>query len=134
LTGLLHGIGKLYIMARAVSAANGLGSEQSWMELVSGWQASIGEAVLQSWGFAEEMCEAVGDQDDFDRRWKHEAELVDVLIVSLLLSDVRTTPEPRNIATEGINAFLSIGVTPADCSAILERADEEIRLIHEALA
>jgi len=50
------------------------------------------------------------------------------------LSDARHSPEPRNIATEGINAFLSIGVTPADCSAILERADEEIRLIHEALA
>jgi hypothetical protein len=50
------------------------------------------------------------------------------------LSDARKTPEPRNFATEGINAFLSIGVTPADCSTILQRADEEIRLIHEALA
>lgn len=134
LTGLLHGIGKLYIMARAVSAAHGLGSEQSWMELVSGWQASIGKAVLQSWGFAEEMCEAVGDQDDVDRRWKHEARLVDVLIASLVLSDARKAPEPRNFATAGINAFLSIGLTPADCSAILQQTDEEIRLIHEALA
>ena len=134
LTGLLHGIGKLYIMARAVSAADGLGSEQSWMELISGWQASIGKAVLQSWGFAEEMCEAVGDQDDVDRRWKHEARLVDVLIASLVLSDALKAPEPRTFATEGVNAFLSIGVTPADCGSILERADEEIRLIHEALA
>jgi HD-like signal output (HDOD) protein len=134
LTGLLHGIGKLYIMARAVSAANNIGTEQSWMELVSGWQASIGKAVLQSWGFAEEMCEAVGDQDDFERRWKHEATLIDVLIAGLVLFDYRTTPEPRTISTEGINAFLTIGVTPADCGAILEQADQEIRLIHEALA
>jgi HD-like signal output (HDOD) protein len=134
LTGLLHGIGKLYIMARAVSGAKGLGSEQSWMELISGWQASIGKAVLQSWGFAEEMCEAVGDQDDLDRRWKHAAGLVDVLIASLILAEARNTPEPRIIVTEGVNAFLSIGVTPADCSAILERADAEILLVHEALA
>ncbi len=134
LTGLLHGIGKLYIMARAVGADNGLGSGHAWMELISGWQASIGAAVLQSWGFAEEMCEAVGDQNDIDRRWKHEARLVDVLIASLVLADARNTPEPRNFATEGINAFLSIGVTPADCNGILARADQEIRLIHEALA
>jgi HD-like signal output (HDOD) protein len=134
LTGLLHGIGKLYIMARAVSAANGLGGERTWMGLINGWHASIGEAVLQSWGFVEEMCEAVGHQDDFDRRRKYAAGLVDVLIVSLVLSEARDTPEPRNIATEGINAFLSIGVTPTDCGAILERADEEIRLIHAALA
>jgi HD-like signal output (HDOD) protein len=134
LTGLLHGIGKLYIMSRAVHAANGLGSEQSWVELISGWQASIGKAVLQSWGFAEEMCEAVGDQDDIDRRRRHEAGLVDVLIASLVLSDAARASEPKHVAIEGINAFLSIGMTQADCSAILGRADEEIRLIHEALA
>ena len=115
LTGLLHGIGKLYIMARAVTAAKGLGEQRSWMELISGWQASIGKAVLQSWGFVEEMCEAVGDQDDIDRRWKHEARLVDVLIASLVLADALNMPEPRTPGTEGINAFLSIGVTPADC-------------------
>jgi HD-like signal output (HDOD) protein len=134
LTGLLHGIGKLYIMARAVTAANGLGSEQSWMELISGWQASIGKAVLQSWGFVEEMCEAVGDQDDVDRRWKHEARLVDVLIASLVLADALKMPAPKTLGTDGINAFLSIGVTPADCNAILAAAEEEIRRIHEALA
>ncbi len=133
LTGLLHGIGKLYIMARAVSATDGLGGAQSWMELISGWQAPIGMAVLQSWGFAEEMCEAVGDQDDLERRWKHEAKLIDVLIASLVLADAMKKPEPRNLGTEGVNAFLSIGVTPAECSAILDQAVEQIRLIHEAL-
>jgi HD-like signal output (HDOD) protein len=134
LTGLLHGIGKLYIMARAANAANGLGGEHSWMELISGWQASIGKAVLQSWGFADELCEAVGDQDDVDRRWKHEASLVDVLIASLVLADALKTPEPRTLGTAGINAFLSIGVTPVECSAILNQAEEQIRQIHEALA
>jgi HD-like signal output (HDOD) protein len=131
---LLHGIGKLYIMARAASDADGLGDAQSWMELISGWQASIGKAVLQSWGFAEEMCDAVGDQGDVDRRWKHEATLVDVLIASLVLADALTQPEPRALTTEGINAFLSLGVTPADCNAILAQAEEQIRQIHEVLA
>ncbi len=134
LTGLLHGIGKLYIMARTVGATDGLSREESWMELISGWQAPIGKAVLQSWGFAEEMCAAVGDQDDIDRRRKHEATLVDVLIASLLLADALKTPEPRNMGIEGSNVFLSIGVTPADCSAILNQADAQIRQIHEALA
>jgi len=134
LTGLLHGIGNLYIMARAASAPDGLGNAHSWMELIGGWQASIGKAVLLSWGFADEMCEAVGDQGDHDRKWKHEARLVDVLIASLVLADALQTPEPRVIGTEGINAFLSIGVTPADCAGILTEADIQIRQVHEALA
>src|SRR5258707_2039847 len=89
LTGLLHGIGKLYIMARAVSATDGLGGAPSWMELISGWQAPIGMAVLQSWGLAEEMCEEVGDEDDLERRWKHEAKVIDVLIASLVVGDAK---------------------------------------------
>ena len=83
---------------------------------------------------SEDMCDAVGDQDDTDRRWKHEARLVDVLIASLVLADALNMPEPRTLGTEGINAFLSIGVTPADCTAILIEAEDQIRQIHAALA
>jgi HD-like signal output (HDOD) protein len=134
LTGLLHGIGTLYIMARAAALASELGGELAWMmELIGGWHASIGKAVLQSWGFDEPMCEAVGDQGEIDRRWKHEANLTDVLIASIVLADALKTPEPRVLGTEGINAFLSIGVTPADCTAILAQGEEQIRLVHEAL-
>ena len=134
LTGLLHGIGNLYIMARAATQATGLGSEHSWLDLLIGWQASIGKAVLESWGFAEEMCDAVGEQADHERRWKHEAGLSDVLIASLMLADALQTPEPRAVATEGVNAFLTVAVKAEDCSAILSEAERQITLVHEALA
>jgi HD-like signal output (HDOD) protein len=134
LTGLVHGIGNLYIMARAAGAENGLGREQSWMELIGGWQASIGQAVLQSWGFAEELCEAVGDQGDLDRRSRHEARLVDILIAGLILADAHKTPEPRIVRTEGVNAFSSLHITHEECIAILSEADAQIRQVHEALS
>ncbi len=134
LTGLLHGIGNLYIMARAATQATGLGGEKSWMDLLEGWQASIGKAVLESWGFAEELCDAVGEQGDHERRWKHEAGLSDVLIASLLLAETLKMPEPRALPTEGVNAFLSVKVAAEDCPAILAEAENQIRLVHEALA
>jgi HD-like signal output (HDOD) protein len=132
LTGLLHGIGSLYITARAAGFATGLGSD-GWMHLISGWQDSIGKAILESWGFAEAMCDAVGEQNDLERRWKHEATLTDVLIVSLVLVAALTSPPPRIIDTQGINAFLSVGITAADCDGILQQADEQSRLVKEAL-
>jgi HD-like signal output (HDOD) protein len=134
LVGLLHGIGKLYIMVRAAMRPQGVGVDHSWLELVAGWHASIGKAVLQSWGFPEEVCDAIGDQDDLDRRWKHAATLADILIAGVVLADALHMPEPRAIGKEGINSFLSIGVTPSDCLIILTEAEEQIRLIHEALA
>jgi len=130
LAGLLHGIGHLYILAR--SAADPI-NRQSVMQSVAGWHPSIGKAVLESWGFAEALCDAVGEQGDMDRRWKHAATLTDILIASLVLADALQMPEPRSLGTEGIDAFLSIGVTPADCTAILSEADEQIRQVHEAL-
>ena len=133
LTGLLHGIGNLYIMARATQAV-GLGGEQFWLELLEGWQASIGKAVLESWGFAEEICDAVGEQADHERRWKHEAALSDVLIASLVIAEALNTPEPRVVVTSGISAFQTVGVAADDCAAILVEAEKQIALVHEALA
>jgi len=134
LAGLLHGIGSLYIMARAASQSSAVGSQHSWLQLLGGWQASIGKAVLESWGFTEELCDAVGEQEDYDRRWKHDAKLSDVLIASLILADALKTPEPRSVHTEGVNAFLTVKVAAADCAAILAEAEKQICLVHEALA
>jgi HD-like signal output (HDOD) protein len=130
LTGLLHGIGHLYILARSAALP---GHGQSVMQAVAGWHASIGKAVLESWGFAEALCEAVGEQADGERRKKHSPTLTDILIASLVLADTLQMPEPRAIGADGINAFLSIGVTPSDCAVILSQAEEQIRLVHEAL-
>ncbi len=133
LTGLLHGIGSLYIMVRGVTEGGDRPVDPSWLELVQGWQASIGKAVLQNWGFAEDMCDAVGEQRDYDRRWKHQPSLTDVLIASLVLADALRTPEPRQIATDGINAFLSTGLTHADCLTVLVDAEMRIASVREAL-
>ncbi|MEP6883275.1 MAG: HDOD domain-containing protein [Gammaproteobacteria bacterium] len=134
LTGLLHGIGNLYIMARAATQGAGLGAERAWLDLLVGWQASIGKAVLESWGFAEAMCEAVGEQGDQERRWKHEAGLADVLIASIMLAEALNAPEPRPVAMEGNNVFLTVGIKPEDSGAILAEADKQISLVHQALA
>ena len=134
LTGLLHGIGNLYIMARAATQASELGGENFWLDLLAGWQASIGKAVLESWGFSEELCDAVGEQGDHERRWKHAAALSDVLIVSVLLAETLKMPEPRAVPSEGINAFLTVKVAAADCAVILAAAEKQISLVHEALA
>jgi len=133
LTGLLHGIGSLYIMARAAGRSADLKNPHAWLEMLEGWQAAIGKAVLESWGFAEAMCEAVGGQRDYERKWKHDATLVDILIVSLLLAEALKTPEPRTVDMEGIHSFASVGFTATDCEATLVRAERRIALLHDAL-
>ena len=110
LTGLLHGIGRLYIMVRALKFAGRFGDDQSFLDLVADWHASIGKAVLENWGFVEQMCNAVGDQNDHERRWKHDEELSDILIVSVALSAALENPAPRIAMPSGISAFHNLGL------------------------
>jgi HD-like signal output (HDOD) protein len=133
LTGLLHGIGRLYIMVRAVGKLNEFGGQKSFVDLVSGWHASIGKAVLENWGFAEEMSAAVGDQEEHLRKRRPESDLLDVLIVSIALGEALKMPVPRHINIEGINAFPAIGLTAGDCAVILTHAEYQLGSLQESL-
>jgi HD-like signal output (HDOD) protein len=136
LTGLLHGIGRLYVMVRAVGKLDDFDKE-SFNELVLGWQASIGKAVLENWGFAEEMSAAVGDQGDGaglrERARKHEADLADILIASIALSEALKMQDPRAIETKDITAFSIIGLSVEDCSAILSHTQKKLGSLQSVL-
>lgn len=133
LTGLLHGIGRLYIMVREVGHAGAFGTDQAFLDLVADWHPSIGKAVLENWGFADEMSAAVGDQNDHERRWVHDGELTDILIVSVVLSASLKTSAPRTVTTKGVSAFHNIRLTEQDCAELLTRAESHLGSLHEAL-
>jgi HD-like signal output (HDOD) protein len=131
LTGLLHGIGRLYIMVRAVGHAAQFGNDQTLLDLVVDWHPAIGKAVLENWGFAEQMCDAVGDQHDHERRWIHDTELSDIVIVSVVLAGALKNPALPSM--RGITAFQHIGLTELDCAAILTQAKHHLGSLHDAL-
>jgi HD-like signal output (HDOD) protein len=133
LTGLLHGIGRLYIMARAVGKSNVLSEDESWIELVSDWHASIGKAVLENWGFAEAMVAAVGDQGDYSRDVSPPPTLTDVLIASIILADALRQGNKQAIDIEGVTAFETIGLTQRDFQPILTEAEAQLDSLLDAL-
>jgi HD-like signal output (HDOD) protein len=133
LTGLLHGIGRLYIMVRAVAGSTTIGSSAPFLDLVAGWHASIGKAILENWSFSEEMCEAVGEQGDHERRRKHDADLSDVLIASIVLAEELNITAPPIIDVTGISAFQRIGLTTDNRTPILKIARHQLASLHNAL-
>lgn len=133
LTGLMHGIGRLYIMVRGVDRAHGLDDQEAFIELIDGWHASIGKAVLENWGFAEEMSAAVGDQRDHDRRHRGAADLTDVLVASIGIAEALAALAPRTVNLQGVCAFTTIGLTVEDCTAILAHAELQLASLQDAL-
>jgi len=133
LTGLMHGIGRMYIMVRAVGKLGALQNPRSFVALVSEWHASIGKAVLENWGFAEEMSAAVGDQEERDRKHRGDADLSDILIAGVVLSKALKMPSPRVVEMDGVDAFSIIGLSDKDCIGILNCADQELQSLQDAL-
>ncbi len=67
LTGMMHGIGKLYVLTRVIDHPELFASNTMLNQIIGEWHASIGKAILENWKFPESMAQAVGDQADFSR-------------------------------------------------------------------
>jgi HD-like signal output (HDOD) protein len=133
LTGLLHGIGRLYILVRSVGKSDELYQDPSFLDMIASWHPAIGKAVLQNWGFDDHMCEALGDQDDHDRSGKNESDLTDILVVAVALARVLREPGPRSVETDRINSFARLRLTAQTCAEILRHAEHQLGSLHAAL-
>src|SRR5580698_856668 len=133
LTGLLHGIGRLYIMVRSVGKSDRLYQDPSFIDMIASWHPAIGKTVLQNWGFDDQMCEALGDQDDHDRGGKGEPNLTDILVVAVALARVLREPGPRFVETDRIKSFARLQLTAQNCAEILRHAEHQIGSLHAAL-
>jgi HD-like signal output (HDOD) protein len=131
LAGLLHGIGRLYIIAHAGGQPGGfvLGPESE--DVIASWHPSIGKAVLENWRVGQAMADSIGQQCDYDHK-SREPDLTDVLIVSIVLADALGQATPI-IQMEGVISFANIGLTIEDCLSTLKHTEYQLGSLREAL-
>jgi HD-like signal output (HDOD) protein len=132
LTGLLHGIGRLYIMVRAVTKSGNFDAASPLGELIAGWHPSIGKAILESWEMGEEVANAVNDQLEWDRRKRAQPDLTDILIVAIALADKLEDPS-HTVETDSISSFQTIGLKSEDCEVIVTHATYQLSSLQDAL-
>jgi HD-like signal output (HDOD) protein len=133
LAGLLHGIGRLYILVQAVASSNRVRQELSAPEFVADWHPSIGKAVLENWQVGEAIAQAVNDQADVDRTTRRDPDLTDVLIVSVFLAKVLAENAPRVIRVGDFESFRRVGLSAGDCAVILRQSEYQLASLQEAL-
>jgi HD-like signal output (HDOD) protein len=124
LTGLLHVLGRLYIIMRSKEAEEL--SEAEFREVVNGWHASIGKAILESWGLPEALQSAVEHQDELELELDGAVTLTDVLIAAKLLSS-------NCQDAEKYPALRRLGVAAGDRAlAVMEEYAEELRSVRSS--
>lgn len=133
LTGMMHGIGKLYVFTRVIEHPELFASNSMLNQIIGEWHASIGRAILENWNFPEPMARAVGDQADFSRSEDGPADLADVIAVAVLM-DAHAADVPALVVTmKELGAAKRLGLDEAKTLAAMRESAAEVSALSEAL-
>ena len=130
--GLLHGIGRFYILVKSASQDTSRPQVPLKAALVDAWHPAIAKAVLKNWQTDEAVCEAVGAQAEVHVVRAGPVTLTDVLIASIRLA----TRLQNSYDTASLNAggaFARLDLTAEACQGLIAQATEEIRALQRAL-
>jgi HD-like signal output (HDOD) protein len=133
LAGLLHEVGKLYILTRAQGHPELLGDPAVYGAIVRNWHSSIAKALLENWQMPEEIVAAVSQFEDFEREHTGPADLTDVLTIAHLLVAFRDRAEVIGPNLDGITAAKRLRVAPDAYAQLLRESAEEFSAMRQAL-
>jgi HD-like signal output (HDOD) protein len=130
LAGLVQNIGVFYLLFRAADYAAYRADREAVLDLIRGWQASIGESLLHLLGLPEHLTEAIADHG-LPRDIEAPSNLHDILYFANLLAD-----EPGYaVSTEAdpVRAEQALASRERFADLLLE-AGEDIAEVRAALA
>lgn len=133
LVGLLHGVGKLYILAQAEAHPELFNTEQALNEILESWHAGIGSAILEAWEFPEDVYGSIGKYQEIHRDHDGPTDLTDVLIVAHLLATFLREETDAELQLNGIPAMRHLSVSASDLGTVLQQAYEQISALRAAL-
>ena len=126
LTGMMHGIGKLYVLTRAIDHPELFISDKTLNDIIGEWHATIGKAILENWDFSEAMAQAVGDQADFSRADDGPPDLSDVIAVAILMAAHGEDAAGLEAALTGLAAAKRLRLDEEKTQAVIRESTAEV--------
>jgi HD-like signal output (HDOD) protein len=133
LAGLLHGIGKLYILTRSSKHPALFADQVTYNQIVRDWHTAVAKALLENWDMAEEIVSAVSDYEDLARSHTGPVDLTDVLTVGNLLAAFKEHPETIEINMHDVAACKRMSIDRATYEKLIDESETEIDALRQAL-
>jgi HD-like signal output (HDOD) protein len=133
LAGLLHGIGKLYILTRSSKHPALFADQAIYNQIVRDWHSPVAKALLENWDMAEEIVVAVSDYEDLERAHSGPVDLTDVLTVGNLLAAFKEHPESLEINMHDVAACKRMNIDRASYEKLIDESEHEIDALRQAL-
>lgn len=133
LAGLLHAIGRFYILTRVDAFPALFGHADMLNELITRWHSGVGRAIVESWGFPEQIAIAVDEHEVLAREHAGAADVADVVVAAHLLAKRVGTDQDAAVDLRAVPACLKLRLNEEVASEVLHEAANEIRSMSQAL-
>jgi HD-like signal output (HDOD) protein len=133
LAGLLQGIGRLYILTRASGHRALFADQDSYQTIEQDWHLSIAAALLENWGIADEIVQAVHESENFDRESRGPVSLVDVLAAGTILGEHHNQPQALQAQVHCAKPLQKLKLDARACEAFIAESAADIESLREAL-
>jgi len=133
LAGILHGIGKLYILVNAVKHPALFADTKTYHGIEQLWHANIAKALLENWEISADVVAAVHSHEDLEYHHDGDIDLTDVLLVANLLATYREHPQAIELNLQGVPAARRIRLDGAGFKKLLVESSTEIGALRAAL-
>jgi HD-like signal output (HDOD) protein len=133
LAGLLQGVGKLYLLTRAVRFPALLEDTGTYQRLVAEWHGRVAQAILRNWDMDEEVISAAIACENAEREHEGTTDLTDVLAVGCALAALGPDPQPEEMLFLGMPAARRMKLDARSCVAALAESHDEIASLRQAL-
>lgn len=133
LAGLMHDIGKFYILNRANDFPDLFGEPEQLHELLETWHTGVGRAIIESWGFPPQIAEAADEHEMLGRNIPGSADTTDLVLAANLLVNLHDHPPEEMPDLGEIPACKKLRIDNLSMEEILAESEAEIRSLEQAL-
>jgi HD-like signal output (HDOD) protein len=133
LAGLLQGIGRLYILTRASGHRALFADQESYHNIEQDWHLSIAAALLENWGIADEIVQAVHESENLERESRGTLGLADVLVVGTILAEHHDHPQTLQAQVHVAKPLRRLRLDTAACEKFIAESAQDIASLREAL-
>jgi HD-like signal output (HDOD) protein len=134
LAGLMHGVGKLFVLTRAAHYPFVLRDRSKYAGILRKWHAPFARTILNGWRISGEVIEAVVQYENLNREVDgDEPDLTDILATSYLVVGHTGRMQDLSMTVEKIAAFSRLRLDIMAVEETLEQSREEIEDLRLAL-
>lgn len=130
LAGLLHNVGKLYIIMNAENYGEFFDRDEVLDEVVENWHGAVGKAILEGWEFSADKARAAAEHMDVERQVSGAADLTDVVTIAWLMS-VPGAREKYDFTR--VRSFTRLQLDEEKLDEIMRESTDDINALAQAL-